>query len=91
MRSGSHRSWRSHLLGSALATRAMVGFMSGAGVDELGMQHAVELEDREANAALIVCPSMLNALLLAYSGKLDQAHNEMLDVRRRCSRPGPRR
>ncbi len=76
---------QSHLLGSALATRAMVAFMSGAGVDEPSLQRAVELEDREANTALIVCPSMLNALLLAYSGKLDQAHNEMLDVRRRCA------
>ena len=76
---------RSQLLGSALATRAMVGFMSGAGVDEPGLQRALELDDREANTALIVCPSMLNALLLAYSGKLDQAHNEMLDVRRRCA------
>ena len=76
---------RSHLLGSALATRAMVGFMSGAGVDEAGLQRALELDDREANTALIVCPSMLNALLLAYSGKLDQAHNEMLDVWRRCA------
>jgi DNA-binding CsgD family transcriptional regulator len=75
----------SPLLGSALASRAMVGFMSGAGVDEPGLQRALELDDREANTALIVCPSMLNALLLAYSGKLDQAHNEMLDVRRRCA------
>lgn len=76
---------RSHLLGSALATRAMVEFMSGAGLDEPGLQRALELEDREVNFALIACPSMLNALLLAYSGKLDQAHNEMLDVRRRCA------
>ena len=76
---------QSHLLGSALGTRAMVRFMSGAGVDKPRLQHALELEDREANIPLIFRPSLLNALLLAYSGEFDRAHNEMLEVRRRCS------
>ena len=79
---------QSHLLGSALGTRAMVRFMSGAGVDKPRLQHALELEDREANIPLIFCPSLLNALLLAYSGEFDRAHNEMLEVRRRCSERG---
>ena len=79
---------QSHLLGSALGTRAMLRFMSGAGVDKAGLQHALELEDREANIPLIFRPSLLNALLPAYSGELDRAHNEMLEVRRRCSERG---
>lgn len=79
---------QSQLLGSALGTRAMLRFMSGAGVDKPGLQHALELEDHEANTPLIFRPSLLNALLLAYSGELDQAHSEMLEVQRRCSDRG---
>jgi DNA-binding CsgD family transcriptional regulator/tetratricopeptide (TPR) repeat protein len=79
---------QSHLLGSALGVRAMLRFMSGAGVDQPGLQHALELEDREANIPLIFRPSLVNALLLAYSGELDRAHNEMLEVRQRCSERG---
>lgn len=79
---------QSHLLGSALAARAMLRFMSGARVDKSGLQHALELEDRKANVPLIFRPSVLNALLLAYSGELDRAHNEMLEVRRRCIERG---
>ena len=79
---------QSHLLGSALGMRAMLGFMSGAGVDKPGLQQALELEDREANIPLIFRPSLVNALLLAYSGELDRAHNEMVEVRQRCSERG---
>jgi DNA-binding CsgD family transcriptional regulator len=79
---------QSHLLGSALGTRAMLRFMSGAGVDKSDLQHALELEDRDANIPAIFRPSLLNALMLAYSGELDRAHNEMLEVRRRCSERG---
>jgi len=79
---------QSHVLGSTLGTRAMLRFMSGAGVDKSGLQHALELEDREANIPLIFRPSVLNALLLAYSGELERADNQMLEVRRRCIERG---
>jgi len=39
---------QSHLLGSALGTRAMLRFMSGAGVDKPGLQRALELESYRA-------------------------------------------
>ena len=77
-----------HLLGSALGTRAMVRFVGGAGVDKPGLEHALALEDRDADIPLIFRPSLLNALLLAYSGDLDRAHNEMLEERWRCSQSG---
>jgi ATP/maltotriose-dependent transcriptional regulator MalT len=79
---------QSHLLSSALGTRAMLRFMSGAGVDKSGVQHALELEDRDANIPVMFRPSLINALLLAYSGEFDRAHNEMLEVRRRCAERG---
>ena len=79
---------QSNLLGSALGTRAMIGFMSGAGVDTDSLQHALDLEDGEADIPLIFRPCLLNALLLAYSGDLDWAHNEMLEVRRRSIERG---
>ena len=79
---------QSQLLGSALGTRAMLRFMSGAGVDKSGLQRALDLEDRDANIPAMFRPSLINALLLAYSGELDRAHDEMLAVRRRCSERG---
>src|SRR5262249_47444393 len=44
--------------------------------------------DRDANVPLIFRPSVLNALLLGYSGELDRAHDEMLEVRRRSIERG---
>ncbi|MGX9789854.1 helix-turn-helix transcriptional regulator [Mycobacterium sp. MMS18-G62] len=79
---------QSHLLGSALATRAMIGFMSGKGVDADSLRHALELDDGKANIPLIFRPRLLNALVLAYSGDLDWAHNEMLEVRTGCIERG---
>src|SRR5262249_11663344 len=78
----------SHLLGEALGTRAMVVFMSGAGVNDSDLRRALALEDRDANVPLIFRPSVLNALLLGYSGELDRAHDEMLEVRRRSIERG---
>lgn len=79
---------QSHLLGAALGARAMLTFMSGAGMDKPALREALELEDREADTPLNFRPSVVNALLLAYSGELDQAHDALIEVRRRCVERG---
>ena len=85
---GRHRSWTVASAGLGARHPSHAQIKSGAGVDKPDLQRALELEDREANTPLIFRPSLLNALLLAYSGELDRAHNEMLEVRRRCSERG---
>ena len=68
---------QSHLLGSALGTRAMLRFKSGAGVDKpWPAARTPASEDREAGISSTSGPSLLSALVLAYSGRV---------------RPGPQR
>lgn len=73
-----------HALSQALSMRAMLRFMCGRGVDEDSMRRALELEDRSADISSAFSPSVQYALMLAWTGKLDQAHQEMLAIRRRC-------
>ena len=73
-----------HLLSQALGMRVMLSFLGGAGLDELGLARALELEDDDADTPVAFSPSMQSAMLLAWTGRLDQARHEMLAIRRRC-------
>jgi ATP/maltotriose-dependent transcriptional regulator MalT len=77
-----------HLLSHALSMRVMLRVMRGDGLDEAGLRRALELEDHEAAIPLAFRPSVQNALLLAWTGQLEQAHEEMLSIRRRCIERG---
>jgi ATP/maltotriose-dependent transcriptional regulator MalT len=72
-----------HLLSQALSMRVMLRFLRGDGFDAAGMRRALEVEDREAAVPSAFCPSVQNALLLACTGQLEQAHEEMRAMRRR--------
>ena len=48
------------------------------------IQRALELEDHDADISSAFSPSVQHALLLAWTGELERAHEEMLTVRRRC-------
>ncbi len=72
-------------LSQALAMRVMLGFMRGDGVDEEGLRRAIELEDPDADMPLVCRPSMQRALMLSFTGQLDQAIQQMASVRQRCS------
>jgi ATP/maltotriose-dependent transcriptional regulator MalT len=77
-----------HLLSYALSMRVMLRLMRGDGLDEPSLRRALELEDRDAAIPLAFRPSVQNALLLAWTGGLERAHEEMLAIRRRCIERG---
>ena len=57
--------------------RALLRFLHGDGLDVQSMERALELEIREAPVISVFRPSVQNALLLACTGELDHAHDEM--------------
>ena len=73
-----------HALSQALGMRVMLHFMRGDGLDERSMQRAVDLEDRVADVSSAFSPRVQHALVLAWTGELDRANEEMLAIRRRC-------
>ncbi len=72
------------LLGQALSMRAMLGFLCGNGRDEKGMRLALDLDDPQAALPVVFRPRVHDALLLAWSGRLDGASDKMGSIRRRC-------
>ncbi|UMB70794.1 helix-turn-helix transcriptional regulator [Mycobacterium paraterrae] len=73
---------QSHLLSEALSMRAIVRFLLGRGVDEADMQRALGLEDSRTPVSAILRPRMQSAILLAGTGRLEQADLEMQAIRR---------
>jgi DNA-binding CsgD family transcriptional regulator len=72
------------LLSQALSMRAMLGFLCGNGRDEEGMRLALGLDDPQAALPVVFRPRVHNALLLAWSGSLDEASDKMASIRHRC-------
>lgn len=72
----------------ALGMRAMLGFIAGHGFDQAGIQKAVELDHRQSDISVAFRPSIQDALLSAWTGHLEHAHEQMLSVRRRCLEQG---
>ena len=77
-----------HLLGLALGMRVILRFLSGEGFDEVNLRRAVELEDPDIFTPLVFRPSVQRALLLEWAGRLEEAHEELEAVRRRCAETG---
>ncbi|OBI13936.1 LuxR family transcriptional regulator [Mycobacterium sp. E2327] len=75
------------LLGQALSLRAHLRFRHGEGIDEAGLQRALELEDNAFMPAALR-PSMQKALLLGWSGQLDTAYAAMVGLRQACIERG---
>jgi DNA-binding CsgD family transcriptional regulator len=82
------------LLSQALSLRAFLGFLRGDGLDDVGLQSAVEMEDRCADIAtspgfqMIVRPRSQQAILLGWSGQLERAHEEFAGLRESCIEHG---
>lgn len=76
------------LLGEALAGTVMVRFLSGLGLDEAMLTHALELEDRESASAIMVRPSLIAGLVRAWTGQLDKAENDLVNLRRQAIERG---
>jgi DNA-binding CsgD family transcriptional regulator len=73
-----------HLLGLALGMRVVLRFLCGEGLDDGDLRRAVELEDPELFTPLVFRPSVQRALMLEGTGRLDEAHEVLRAVRRRC-------
>ncbi|MCP9275310.1 helix-turn-helix transcriptional regulator [Mycolicibacterium arenosum] len=77
----------------ALSSRAcamwtMVNFVCGQGVDEQRLDRALELEDCDVDAPGPLDASTVNALVLAWTGRLDDAREYVSAVRSRCIERG---
>jgi DNA-binding CsgD family transcriptional regulator len=78
-----------HLRSIALGMQVTVRFMRGQGIDEASLRRALDLEDPGiAFTPLVFRPTVQNALLLDWSGQLEQAHVELQRIRRHCVEKG---
>jgi DNA-binding CsgD family transcriptional regulator len=76
------------LISRALAMSVQLNFMYGHGVDEVGLRRAVELEDPAIEVLTPFSASMIEGLMLAWTGELDAAHARMGVLHRRCTERG---
>jgi DNA-binding CsgD family transcriptional regulator len=76
------------LLARALAASVMIRFLSGHGLDGPTLQRALDLEDPDAPGPVMVRPALIAGLLLAWTGRLDQARDGLLSIRQRCLERG---
>jgi DNA-binding CsgD family transcriptional regulator len=77
-----------HLLSQALSMRVIIRFQRGRGLDAPNLQRALQLEDCKAPTPVTLRPSMQNVLLMAWTGRLPDAHKEVLTIRRECMERG---
>jgi len=71
------------LISSALANWVLVSFTAGLGFDEPSMQRALELEDFNTEVAISCRASAVNAVVLTWTGRLEEAAVQMEAVRSR--------
>jgi DNA-binding CsgD family transcriptional regulator len=71
------------LLRRALGLRVVLKFMCGEGVDDAGVKRALKLEDDQSPAPLAFQPRMQHAILMAWTGELDYAREELRSIERR--------
>jgi DNA-binding CsgD family transcriptional regulator/sugar phosphate isomerase/epimerase len=71
------------LISQALAMLARATFTYGQGFDEPGLRRALELEDPDIDVPIPFRASAINALILACTGRLDEARAHMHAIRQR--------
>jgi DNA-binding CsgD family transcriptional regulator len=76
------------LCSQVLAVSTMVRCMCGLGVDEASLQRALDLEDPHDDAPIAFRASANYSLMLAWVGRLDEAHAQMSAVRKHCIERG---
>jgi DNA-binding CsgD family transcriptional regulator len=76
------------LLSQALCWLVGLRMVTGDGLDDDSLRRAMELENRDAFVPVTFRPSMVHALLSAWAGRLQQAHDGLRAVRRRCIERG---
>jgi tetratricopeptide (TPR) repeat protein len=76
------------LSSQACAMWVTVNLMCGQGVDTPRLQRALKVEDRDADVPIPFGASTVNALVLAWTGRLDDARAQVSSVRNRCIERG---
>lgn len=76
------------LLSQALGIRVVAVFTRGGSLDHASLRRALELEDPGVDTPITMRPSMHSAQLLSWTGHLDEAHEQMHALRRRCIEHG---
>lgn len=76
------------LISQALALHAHVACALGRGRDEEAVRRALDLEDLDADVPAPFRARAVDAITLAWAGRLEEARSAMLAVRRRCGEQG---
>lgn len=76
------------LTSQALAMWARASFTYGQGFDEAGLRRALELEDPDIDVPIPFRASAINALILACTGRLEEARAKMRALRQHCVERG---
>lgn len=76
------------LSSQACAMWVTINFICGHGVDMPRLQRALELENRDADVPVPFGASTVHTLVLAWTGRLDEARAQMPTVRNRCIERG---
>ncbi len=69
------------LTSQALTNWVFVNFQHGTGLDEAALRRAVELEDRDIDVPIYFRASVIDALVLAWIGQLQEAYDRMQALR----------
>ena len=77
-----------HLISQALSMKALLDCWLGRGIDDTALRRALDLEDRDAVTSTLTRPSMHNAMLLSFAGRLDEAHDAMHSMSLDCGERG---
>jgi len=76
------------LASQALTHWTHTQFMYGHGVDDASLSRALELEQFDGDVPIPFSASAVQALVCAYTGRLDEARTRMLAVHERCIERG---
>jgi ATP/maltotriose-dependent transcriptional regulator MalT len=76
------------LTSQALAMLVRATFTYGQGFDEADLRRALELEDPDIDVPISFRASAINALVLACTGRLDEARGQMHAMRQHCVERG---
>jgi len=80
----AERAEQPHLVSQALTVRLMTRFLHGHGVDERDLERALRLEDVDAEVPLAFRARAASSLVMAWTGRLDEAHDIMAELSRYC-------